>query len=392
MISAWNIGSRQAGIDFYQFWAGAQAQGRPDIVNLYDPATGARLGQEFIERAKRDPHADDLLAVARYWRVLESYSSPFLYATFKVFPADDYLEAFDVYRTICLAALVIAVAILGSLFRYSLAVTAILIGISSRFFDPTLSDIRVGNVNQLQLLGLAAACWLLVREHRWGRVSACALIAIAVLFKPDTAIAIPLLLISAAVHRRWNHLLDEVAGFAAGSFLAITVGSLSARSAGAWQQWIHRIEVFPAAIVARSGNISLERMIAFRMPLFRPSIAALIVIVLMVGAELFGSRGDDEHRSENNDLLLLTGGVAGGLLAAPLVWLHYLTLTIPAAMLLMSPARPGRARIAAAVAFVLLAASPFHATKIDLAIPMLLGLVLLCGVTVRELSMKSAPS
>ncbi|HVT01858.1 MAG TPA: glycosyltransferase family 87 protein [Thermoanaerobaculia bacterium] len=386
VVSAWQFGGKQAGIDFYQMWAASQVQGRSGVANLYDPDTGARLGQEFIRRAS-EGNNPDFLAVAKYWKVLESFSSPFLYAVFRTLPSRDYLTAFDTYRTVCLAALVTAIGILGYLMRFTVAQTALLVGLCSRFFDPVLSDIRVGNVNQLQLLALAVAFYLVVIDQRWRRITGSAIVAAMILFKPNVSLVALALILAPLFQRRWRRLSESLAGLAVGSCFALALGSLSARSPVAWVQWIERMRTFPEAILARNGNLSLQRVVGARLPFVNPTVAAFAVVILLVGSYLRGSRTAEE--TQPRQLLLLTGALLGSILAPPLVWLHYLVLSIPAAMLLMSPSFPKGTRIVAVSSFVLIACLPFHALPVDRAIPMLTGTVLLFGLTLWHLSRSS---
>src|SRR4029079_5452950 len=68
------------GLDFYQFWVVAQVAGRPDVADIYDYDTRARLGAEYIRRAEADEESERRRVIAPHWPVLEPTATPLSYA------------------------------------------------------------------------------------------------------------------------------------------------------------------------------------------------------------------------------------------------------------------------------------------------------------------------
>jgi len=146
--------SSTAGVDFYQFWVVGQALGHTDVTDVYSTGGRRRLGAEYLDLARREANPRRA-AVAEYRQTLETYSTPFLYAVLKTLSGGDYEIDFRNYRLLMLACLVLGVAILARLLGHSLAMTLGAIAVFSAWFAPFTSDMRVGNVNSIQLALLA---------------------------------------------------------------------------------------------------------------------------------------------------------------------------------------------------------------------------------------------
>ena len=74
------VGNRGAGVDYYQFWIVGRAQESlhpHDIYSLDDRQKMAELGRE---KAERDPSDRLAYCVGRRERMIETFSTPFLYA------------------------------------------------------------------------------------------------------------------------------------------------------------------------------------------------------------------------------------------------------------------------------------------------------------------------
>jgi hypothetical protein len=111
LTAAWADNEYSAGFDFYQFWVVGQALGQPEVGNVYADAERRRIGATFLEQA-RAGDTPRQLAVAEVRPVLETYSTPFLYATFRFFSTGNYETDYRNYRLIQLALLVAGLAML----------------------------------------------------------------------------------------------------------------------------------------------------------------------------------------------------------------------------------------------------------------------------------------
>jgi hypothetical protein len=343
----WRHDRGAAGLDFYNFWVAGQLVGRDDITDLYSAETQERIGEEYYERGQRsgsEIHRYD----AQRRRRLFLTATPFLYACF-AWVSPDYVESLTIYRAISLGAFVIGVLLIGWATR--LPAWGPLLLVSALFFvyRPLEADLRVANVNCVQLLMVAAVMALGSRESRLAWFAAAFVAAMAICFKPNVAFIAPLILAARIRRRDWPRLAAELAGGAAGGIVAIAVASASFEGLPVWQHWLgsaHGLwELLPDA---RARNI------APALPLFERFGPAAgyglfaILLAIVIAAD---------RRRERSDANLLGAGLLIYLLGATVVWLHYLVLAVPAAIVPMTR----RAFVLPAViALLLMAEEPFE--------------------------------
>src|SRR5207249_4594757 len=126
-----------------------------------------RLGRQFL-LAAQGPHASPRQRMAAQERaVLQTYSTPLLYSALGALTSGSYESDYRVFQLLSLAAGVGAVALLARLLGYSWLATLAAAVVFSDWYEPFLSDVRVGNVNRLELGLLALFLWL--RGGRQGR-------------------------------------------------------------------------------------------------------------------------------------------------------------------------------------------------------------------------------
>ncbi|HEX2061176.1 MAG TPA: glycosyltransferase 87 family protein, partial [Thermoanaerobaculia bacterium] len=198
------------------------------------------------------------------------------------------------------------------------------------------ADLRVGNVNSLQLLLLGGS---LVAPPLLAGVLAGLLVA----FKPNL-ILVPLLLAVARIAaREWHRLRLEVIGGAIGVAIAVVAAAINYGSFRVWLQWIARANEFYHRLPTR-----LERNVTPALALFHEHGAwvsytlALVLTLIACVVIVRAKRADD----------VLVAGIAilVYLLSATVVWLHYMVLVVPVAFALL------RSRVGAVIALLALAA------------------------------------
>ena len=82
LARAWDYTGKYSGIDFYQFWVVGQAVTSMDIGNIYAEEARRRIGAEFYRRASQQEDSERFYIAAYNRKVLETYSTPFLYLYF----------------------------------------------------------------------------------------------------------------------------------------------------------------------------------------------------------------------------------------------------------------------------------------------------------------------
>jgi hypothetical protein len=411
LTAAWASNERSAGVDFYQFWVVGQALGQPEVGNVYADAERRRIGATFLEQA-RAGDTPRQLAVAEMRQVLETYSTPFLYATFRFFSTGDYETDYRNYRLIQLVLLAAALATLCRVLGYPLPALLAAILAFAVWFEPVVSDMRVGNVNCIQLAVLAA--WLGWRRRPSSPAAdgvGGLILGLAVMFKPNLVFVPGLLVAFWLVHRRTQTLAWHAVGGAAAAGLAVLLSTLSF-GRWAWGEWLATLQLLPDDIITvELGNFALARLIsdwlAFEAVLVLTLLfSALAVVGIVAGRHRASSRaagGVPENGRHHGEAVVVAVGCLVMLLGSRLAWLHYFVLAIPMLLVLWRPlaaARPTRSdviarRILPAAVFPLVAINPItnaggELTDHQVATAVSLGVLVLFGLGLRELGASRA--
>lgn len=377
---SWEKAQTFWGIDYYQFWVVGQAVGRSDAKKIYSEAERKRIGLQFLHEAREAGASQRQIQVARYRVNLENYSTPFLYTALHAFCSGDYEADLGRHRAISLACMVLAVLGICKMLGFSHAATLAMLLACIVLFDPFLSEMRVANVNTLQLGLLSLFLWMQrafrVPRHQW---LAGLVLGLTVMFKPNLALVAILLPASWVINRRYQKLLMESFGFLVGVLAALAWSSLFFGSAKPWLDWLAAVRSMPAEVMpVETGNYAPLMLIPGGSGT-RESIALGFVLALLVLAFVWISRRCDEaaggakkpgeapDREFLEDVLVVGAGCLVYLLSAPLVWQHYFLLAVPTLVLSFrptptpSPARTSEVlarRILPALALLALSATP----------------------------------
>jgi len=317
----WNMGKRAAGIDFFQFWAGAELLRRTD--NLYAPEAQRSLYAPFVEQAFARDSSNQLLVAARTRNEFDFFSTPFLYSTFRLLPAS-YDRALFGYRVLSMAAFAGGLLLLARASRLSWIAAALVLLFALVLFEGTKSEVRVVNVNFVQVLMIGAGTWLACSRETWRSVAAGAVFALAAMFKPNVVLVLPLLFAHRLMTGERARLAREAAGAAAGIAIALVVSGPPI----AWFQWLTRVREVSAVRPLSLGNVApaLPLVSAFG------TAAGYVVAALLTGLVLVALR-----RAKSDQTPVIAGAaILVYLLSSTLVWLHYLVLALPAAIALIA--------------------------------------------------------
>ena len=335
---SWRQNERAAGLDFYIYYVNAQLAGRADVHsgkdNIYDRDVQSRIGEEYHERGLRSGSELRRFDATRR-RFLDSVSSPFLYTCLS-WVSRDYDRALRQYHVAVLAAFLAGFLLIARAVRLSWASALFLLAALLLWYRGFEADLRVGNVNSLQLLILGAS--LLSPPLIAGAIA-----GMLVAFKPNL-ILIPLLLVGARMAARdWRRLRLEVLGGAAGVAIAIVAAAIRYGSFDVWLQWIARANEFYHRLPTRT-----ERNVTPLLMLFHEQgawVSYTVALLLTTIAAVAIWRG-----KSRDDVMIAGVAILIYLLSATVVWLHYMVLVVPVALALM------RSRTGAAVSLLALAA------------------------------------
>jgi glycosyl transferase family 87 len=363
----WRKNERAAGVDYYIYFVAGQLAGRADVDNIYSAEVQERVGEEYFERAQRG--SSELRKYdAQRRRRLDNVSSPFLYTTLR-WMSRNYDRALTQDHVLVLGAFIAGVLLIARRMRLSWATALFLLAGLLLYYRGFEADLRVGNVNSLQLLMLAIALWS-------PPALAGAILGMLLCFKPNL-IFVALLLAIAHDRRR---LRLELLGGLAGAAVAIVAAAVSYGGFHVWVQWITAANQFWHRIPTR-----MERNVTPALAIFQehgtwPSYALAAVLFAVAAVAVLGpppSRrlgrrrpaaaasetlpaqpaGTPAVQDHDRDLLIAGVGILIYLISATVVWLHYMVLVVPVAIALM---RWRATAIVALIALALIAEVPFE--------------------------------
>ncbi len=388
-VRAWRTWRHSAGIDFYQYWVVGKVVTRGDIPSVYDHDSRAAIGQEFLRHALAGPSPRQR-AAANFRNVLEPMSTPFLFTALAPFALGDYDTSFDAFLALSLGALLLGVFVLGRVIGLAPLERMLVLAFVVFAFEPVAADLRVGNVGQLHLGMVALYAWLSAGRGTNRQVVAGAVLGAATAFKPSLAAVGPLLLASWAFDRDWRRLIAQGTGLLAGGFAAVAVSALVFGSLGAWAEWLVAVRAMPPMAI-EAGNVSAAA-VAKRSWGIRLGSVLTTITGLAVMAALWRRRRLTPlapTRDLHDDLTVVAAGCLVFLISSPLVWLHYLVLALPAAMLLLAAEEHRRwlAVVALAAVAITPSAELFRVNDpVAGALIVLAGLLALFGLMLAEIA------
>jgi hypothetical protein len=331
----------QFGIDFYQFWGVPLAKGVSATPSSpYDDPQGYARVLNAMSDASSSRKLHEANAARRN---LEPMGTPFLYAAFAIFPAD-YDQAQIVFASLLYLAAGAGVFVLARLRgvpRWPAIWIAILVELT---FRPFLLEVKVENVNSLQLAFIAALLHVAVKRRYSGNALIDGLflgfLAVFVIFKPNT----PWIALAFAAHywfTQGSRRFFAGAGVAAVfTGLALAAGAWFFQDAGVWGEWLQfarGMDGTGLALTLAQGNVSLAMLLAERARSYGPFgygliIAAAMSLALVVamssggrGAYLLGAT----MRTVFSDpWFAATIGIVFTFATSPLVWPHYQMLAL----------------------------------------------------------------
>jgi hypothetical protein len=352
LVLAWSATVRIVGVDFYQFWVVGQTLSRPGI-NIYSDEDRTRLGAEFLEKARQtgDPRR---IVVAEYRKKLETYSSPFLYTLFRLGSTGDFEADLRNYRRLLLVCLTLGVVVLARLLHHSWETTLGALAIFSAWFGPFASDLKVANVNSLQLAALAVYLWTTSRL-RWRRrdLIGGALLGLLVAFKLNLVFVPGLQALHWTLTGQIRRLLLVTIGAVLGGTLAIGMAAASFGTLHCWLDWLAALRSLPEDIIpVQYGNYAPARLLNESLGL---NVTAPLALVLGgLPAIVLWSRRRTAPDADGEALVLCTGCLLVVSITR-LAWLHYYVLAIPALLVGLQPRPNSPARQRDRVGSVLVA-------------------------------------
>lgn len=355
----WRRNERAAGLDFYIYYVNSQLPSREDVDDIYSPETQERIGEEYYARAQAG-RSELFKYDATRRRRLDNVSSPFLYTTLR-WVSRDYERALQQYHVLVLLAFVTGVLAISRRAGVSWTASLFLLAALLLWYRGFEADLRVGNVNSLQLAMIGAMSWS-------PPLLAGLILGLLIAFKPNLILIFLLL----------PYTRRRMAGVIAGGVVAIVAAAVNYGSFNVWLQWITAANQFFHRLQTRE-----ERNVAPALELFQRYGTGLsyAIAIGLIALVLWRRRRLNEPAVAGLAILVY-------LISAPVVWLHYMVLVLPLAIALL---RRRWTAIVSLLALAMIAEVPFellfrtsiYPRDATLITPALLALFA-CGVAARS--------
>src|SRR5437016_6535006 len=133
---AWSYGQGSLTMDFYQFWLVGQVIADGPAPNVYSDEFRRQVASEALRRFSADPPSSRRRAAAQTRPVLQTYSTPFLYAVFGALSSGDYERDYQRYLLASLVGAALAIFLVARAVGHAPAVALLAIVLFMGWFEP----------------------------------------------------------------------------------------------------------------------------------------------------------------------------------------------------------------------------------------------------------------
>jgi hypothetical protein len=370
LASAFEAFPEQPGADFYQFWGVPTAKRMMAAHDAFEsPYVSAEEYAENLNHLSDRYGSRKLRSANALRRTLEPMGTPFLYATFSLFP-EDYDSAQAIFVTLLYLGAGVGVFALARLRGLSFHWAACVAFAVELTFAPFMVDVRAANVNSLQLALIAVLVWMAAKNVRTGNAFVDALflgvLAPLVIFKPNTLWIAAALALQYGLSRGARQFLGGVGMAAALSIISIAIGS-AYLGTSSWTEWLGLAGRMQAGLPLslEEGNESIAMWLsrhggAYGAVGYGAILGLLLLLVLALAMSANGKRSDllwpTAKRAFCDPWFAASVGVLLTFATSPLVWSHYFVLAlVPIAWLLGRDGMTGVGTWGAAICYLALA-------------------------------------
>jgi Glycosyltransferase family 87 len=260
----WQYATRSAGIDYFVLWSVPHVLKTNPIANIYAPDDQREMASVLIgessspqvSQAQRRATAINMQLDDNRVAVTES---PLVFALVGLTAGGAYdkdLSRFTIASWLCFLG---AMLIFCRLLKFSPVATLLAVGLFTSSFEPLLSDLRVANINQFQLLSLA--CFLLFSTRSSYALGGLAL-GIGVMLKPNLVVVAFLSVLISLVDRDYRMMTRLLLGMCLAALLSVAI---SASYFGRPSMWLDFIKSLPQHLTSaspmESGNLGLATLL-----------------------------------------------------------------------------------------------------------------------------------
>ncbi len=354
-FGAYQYGQNQHAIDLYTWWLVPHGVEGGYIKTLYVDNDRKKLAEETKKEFVRNPPSEEESFV--FDTVLKMYdgqvimtATPFFYATLSHLISGNFLSDKDKFLVILLIAFTAAFFILGRMLRFPYLTLFLLFSVFVSWYFPYLSDMRVANINQIQLFLVTLFIFLLARGEKFSQIFGAGLaLGFSVILKPNTCF----ILLFAFLGMLLNKDIRKMGAFALGVLVSWACAFIEAAAyfktvqLDIWKRWFVSLNINSCPFTIHTGNYSLAKILADWMG-FNISLliyAIMIGLFVWVWFSLEKSNAKASHSQQSmreekalKETFLIYGfGCLTLFLASGLVWLHYHLLMVPLFFFFLRP-------------------------------------------------------
>ncbi len=344
-LFTWQYATQTPMVDFFVFWCVPHRLAIKPVANIYTESARREMGAAMAAEAQL-PSTSETQRQATYANMqdplhdgrVDARGSPLLYAFIGLLSSGDYdadQKRFAILSGLCLAA---SVAMLCRLLRFSALAAILLIAFLAIDFAPVVSDMGVGNLNEIQLFAVALFIWLAARSRH---LPAGIAIGMATMLKPTTGIILVLAAIAGLADQDYRRILKLLAGACIAAAASIAVSVLYFSNPKMWIEFAGSLSgtLGEGSYPLEKGNYGLAKLLFGGTG---PGPAIILVVLLgLFSWMVFSSRkrGPAEPSAIPNAFAAGGVGCALMLLSSPLAWVHYFVLLIPLCLYVIRPER-----------------------------------------------------
>ena len=348
-LFAWQYATQTPMVDFFVFWSVPHTLSTKPVASIYTEEGRRDMGSQMAAEAQLQstPETQRQATFANMQDPLhngkvDSHGSPFLYTLIGLMSSGDYdtdQKRFAIISGLCLA---VSVLLLCRLLRFSLVSTILVMAFLASDFAPVVSDMGVGNLNEIQLFGVVLFIWLAGRSRY---LPAGIAIGTITMVKPTTAIVLALAVLVGLADRDYRRLLRLLAGACVAGAGSIAVSALYFANPKMWIGFVRNLTdtLGEGSYPLEKGNYGLAKLLFGGTGPW----PAIILIVLLAAFSwlVFSTRrkGSAAEAAVPNAFAAAGVGCTLMLLSSPLAWVHYYVLLIPLALYVIQPALEGEA-------------------------------------------------
>ncbi|NJL59845.1 MAG: DUF2029 domain-containing protein [Desulfobacteraceae bacterium] len=207
-------------IDYFTAWSVPKALSVTNVANIYTSEDQKALGDVIRQHAESPLSSPHQVSASKtvtelYDGRIDATGTPFIYAVIGLSATGDYAKDRRNYIIFCLICFMLSLLILCRLLKFSFVSGALLITFFVSAYAPVIADVKIGNVNQIQLFMLTLFIWLTAKsEHS---LAAPVILGIGAMFKPTTAAVCLLSLLSPMIRKEYKILIRRIVGISIGA-------------------------------------------------------------------------------------------------------------------------------------------------------------------------------